>query len=239
MALVDSLNSGRDGNKTMTLLIVDDEPAITETLEAKFRKEGYTTFTADSAEDGMRLFKKVKPDLVILDIMLPNRSGHDFCRAIRRENQTPIIFVSAKASEDDRIAGLELGADDYVTKPYNMAELSARVKAILRRAQGEPMNEVIERGNVKIDPRTHEAFLDGKPMSLSPKEFALLLFMAKNSGQVFTREALLDRVWGKDAYVTSRTVDVHIRWLRTRIEVDANIPERIVTVRGIGYKFVG
>lgn len=223
----------------MTLLIVDDEPAISETLEAKFRREGYTTFTAESAEDGMRLFKRVKPDLVILDIMLPNRSGFDFCRAVRKDNQTPIIFVSARADEEDRVRGLEMGADDYVVKPFNMAELAARVKAILRRAQSEPVSEVIERGGLIIDPRTHEATLDGKPMTLSPKEFALLLFLAKNSGQVFTREALLDRVWGKDAYVTSRTVDVHIRWLRTRIEPDPNLPEKIVTVRGVGYKYVG
>jgi DNA-binding response OmpR family regulator len=132
-----------------------------------------------------------------------------------------------------------MGADDYVVKPFNMAELAARVKAILRRAQSEPASEVIERGGLIIDPRTHEATLDGKPMTLSPKEFALLLFLAKNSGQVFTREALLDRVWGKDAYVTSRTVDVHIRWLRTRIEPDPNLPEKIVTVRGVGYKYVG
>lgn len=230
---------GARGTNLMTLLIVDDESAITETLEAKFRKEGYTTFTADSAEEAMRLFKRVKPDLVILDIMLPNRSGFDFCRAVRKDNQTPIIFVSARADEEDRVRGLEMGADDYVVKPFNMSELVARVKAILRRSQGEAPSEVIERGDLRIDPRTHEASLDGALMTLSPKEFALLLFLAKNAGQVFTREALLDRVWGKDAYVTSRTVDVHVRWLRTRIETDPNAPSRIVTVRGVGYKFVG
>jgi DNA-binding response OmpR family regulator len=239
MALAATLNEDRRKGHEMTLLIVDDEPAITETLEAKFRKEGYTTFTAETAEDGMRLFKKVKPDLIILDIMLPNRSGHDLCKAIRREHQTPIIFVSAKASEEDRVLGLEMGADDYVTKPYNMAELAARVKAILRRSGGEPTSDVIERGDLKIDPRTHKITLGNRELQVSPKEFALLYFLAKNSGQVFTREALLDRVWGKDAYVTSRTVDVHIRWLRTHIETDANVPERLVTVRGVGYKFNG
>jgi DNA-binding response OmpR family regulator len=223
----------------MTLLIIDDEPAITETLEAKFRKEGYTTFIAESAEDGMRLFRKIKPDLIILDIMLPNRSGHDLCRAIRREHQTPIIFVSAKASDEDRILGLEMGADDYVTKPYNMTELAARVKAILRRSTVEVTSDIIERGDLKIDPKTHEISVAGNQIVLSPKEFALLYFMARNSGQVFSREALLDRVWGKDSYVTSRTVDVHVRWVRTRIEKDPNMPEKIVTVRGIGYKFVG
>jgi DNA-binding response OmpR family regulator len=239
MVASENLESHAKGSKTMTLLIVDDEPAITETLEAKFRREGFSTFTADSAEEAMRLYKKVKPDLVILDIMLPNRSGFDFCKAIRRENQTPIIFVSARADEEDRIKGLEMGADDYVVKPFNMSELVARVKAILRRSGGEPVNEIIERGDLIIDPRTHEAKRDGVLMSLSPKEFALLFFLTRNAGQVFTREALLDRVWGKDAYVSSRTVDVHIRWLRTRIEIDPNNPLRLVTVRGVGYRFVG
>ena len=239
MAVLSALGRESQEVETMTILIIDDEPAITETLEAKFRREGFITFTAESAEDGMRLFKKIKPDIVILDIMLPNRSGHDFCRAVRKENQTPIIFVSARASEEDRIAGLEMGADDYVVKPFNMSELVARVRAILRRATSEAAPELIERGNLKIDPRTHEAFIDGKLTTFSPKEFALLLFLAKNAGQVFTRETLLDRVWGKDAYVTSRTVDVHIRWLRMRLEKDQNAPERIITIRGIGYKFVG
>jgi DNA-binding response OmpR family regulator len=239
MAVLSALGRESQEVETMTILIIDDEPAITETLEAKFRREGFITFTAESAEDGMRLFKKIKPDIVILDIMLPNRSGHDFCRAVRKENQTPIIFVSARASEEDRIAGLEMGADDYVVKPFNMSELVARVRAILRRATIEAAPDLIERGNLKIDPRTHEAFIDGKLTTFSPKEFALLLFLAKNAGQVFTRETLLDRVWGKDAYVTSRTVDVHIRWLRMRLEKDQNAPERIITIRGIGYKFVG
>lgn len=223
----------------MKLLIVDDEPTILETVENKFRKEGFSTFTADSAEEGMRLFRRVKPDLVILDIMLPQRSGYDFCRAIRRDSQTPIIFLSAKADESDRIKGLELGADDYVVKPFNLSELAARVKAILRRATGEPVKEVVERGNLRIDPRSHEAWLEDQPLNLSPKEFALLYFLARNAGQVFSRDALLDRVWGRDAFVSARTVDVHIRWLRTRIEQDPQSPARLLTVRGVGYKFVG
>ena len=223
----------------MKLLIIDDEPAIVETVETKLRKDGFTTFTADSAEEGMRLFKRVKPDLVILDIMLPNRSGYEFCRAVRQENSTPIIMISAKSEEADRVKGLELGADDYVVKPFNLGELSARVKVVLRRATGEPVKEPIERGNIRIDPRSHEAFIDGKPIVLSPKEFSLLYFLARNPGQVFARETLLDRVWGRDSFVSARTVDVHIRWLRTRIEVDANSPERLVTVRGVGYKFIG
>ncbi len=223
----------------MKLLIVDDEPAILETVENKMRKEGFTTFVADSAEEAMRLFKRVKPDLIILDIMLPQRSGYDFCKAIRKESGVPIIFVSARADEADRVKGLELGADDYVVKPFNLAELAARVKAILRRSTGEPVNEVIERGNLRIDPRSHEATLNGNHLTLSPKEFALLSFLTRNAGQVFSRDALLDRVWGRDAYVNARTVDVHIRWLRTRIEPDPENPVRLMTVRGVGYKFVG
>jgi DNA-binding response OmpR family regulator len=221
------------------LLIVDDEPVIVETVETKFRKEGFTTFTADSAEEAMRLFKRIKPDLVILDIMLPQRSGLDFCRAVRRESTTPIIFVSARADEADRIRGLELGADDYLVKPFNLSELVARVRAVLRRATGEPLQEAVERGNLKIDPRRHEAWMDGKVLNLSPKEFALLYFFVRNVGQVFSRDTLLDRVWGKDAYVNARTVDVHVRWLRARIEPDSENHTRLVTVRGVGYKFMG
>ncbi len=224
---------------SMKLLIVDDEPAITETLEAKFRREGFTTFAAASAEEGLGLFRRIKPDLAILDIMLPGRSGFDLLKAIRKESTIPVIFVSARADEGDRVAGLEMGADDYVVKPFNMAELAARVKAILRRSTAEAVHETVERGDLRIDPKTHEAYLRGERLTLSPKEFALLYFLAKNAGQVFTREVLLDRVWGKDNYVSSRTVDVHIRWLRTRIERDPNDPEHLTTVRGIGYKFSG
>lgn len=238
MALAEQLRR-EEQTTAMKLLIVDDEPTILETIETKFRKEGFSTFVADSAEEGMRLFRRIKPDLVILDIMLPQRSGYDFCRAIRRDSQTPILFLSAKADEADRIKGLEIGADDYVTKPFNLSELAARVKAILRRATGEPVKEVIERGNLRIDPRSHEAWLNDKPLNLSPKEFALIYFLSRNAGQVFSREALLDRVWGRDAFVSARTVDVHIRWLRTRIEEDAQNPVRLITVRGVGYKFVG
>ena len=240
MALVEHLDMDASGaGGVMKLLIIDDEPAIRETVEAKFRKEGYSTFTADSAEEGMRLYKRVKPDLVILDIMLPQRSGFDFCRAIRRDSQTPIIFLSARVDEADRVRGLELGADDYMVKPFNLSELAARVKAILRRSTGEPVKEIIERGNLKIDPRSHEAWIEGQPRALSPKEFALLYFFARNIGQVFSRETLLDRVWGRDAFVSARTVDVHVRWLRTNIEADPNKPTRLLTVRGVGYKFTG
>jgi DNA-binding response OmpR family regulator len=239
MLLAERGKAEAQGNVSMKLLIIDDEPTIVETIETKFRKEGFTTFTADSAEEGMRLYRRVKPDLVVLDIMLPHRSGFDVCRAIRKDSATPIIFLSARADEADRVKGLELGADDYVVKPFNLSELTARVKAILRRSTGEPVKEVIERGNLRIDPRSHETWLGETQLSLSPKEFALLYFLARNPGQVFSRETLLDRVWGRDAFVSARTVDVHIRWLRMHIEPTAENPERIMTVRGVGYKFVG
>jgi DNA-binding response OmpR family regulator len=239
MALTEMYATPTQSTRQMKVLVVDDEPAIVETVEAKLRKEGFTVFTSESAEDGMRLVRRVKPDIIVLDIMLPQRSGLELCRAIRRESTIPIIFLSAKAAESDRVRGLELGADDYVIKPFNLNELVARVRAVLRRASGEALPEVVDRGNLKIDPRRHEAWIDGKLVDLSPREFALLHFLMRNAGQVFSREILLDRVWGKDAYVSSRTVDVHVRWLRTRVEVDANDPQRILTVRGIGYKFVG
>lgn len=239
MALSQDLEAHNMDSGMMKLLIVDDEPGILETVENKMRKEGFTTFAADSAEEGMRLFRRLKPDLVILDIMLPQRSGYDFCRAIRKDSNTPIIFVSARADEADRVKGLELGADDYVTKPFNLTELAARVKAILRRSTGEPLKEVIETGNLRIDPKSHEVWLNGEPLNLSPKEFALMYFFGRNIGQVFSRETLLDRVWGREAFISGRTVDVHIRWLRTRIEQDPTSPVRLLTIRGVGYKFTG
>ncbi len=223
----------------MKVLLVDDEATILETIEHKLRKEGYTVFTALSAEDGMRLFRQIKPDLMVLDVMLPNRSGFDLCKAIRKEHQTPIIFLSARTADTDKLTGLELGADDYVVKPFNLSELAARIKAVLRRATGESPQEVAESGNLRVDPRTHEVTVHGKAVAIAPKEFALLHFLVLNSGQVFSRDQLLDRVWGQDAFVNSRTVDVHMRWLREHIEEDPSKPRRLLTVRGVGYKFVG
>jgi DNA-binding response OmpR family regulator len=222
----------------MKIIVVDDEETIVETVENKLRKEGYTVFTAGTAEEGMRLYRLIKPDLLLLDIMLPQRSGVDLARAIRKDSSVPVIFLTAKASEDDRVKGLEI-ADDYIVKPFSLAEVAARVKSVLRRATGETPNEILESGNLRIDPRTHEAWLDDKTVQLSPKEFALLYFLVRHKGQVFSREILLDRVWGQDAYVSARTVDVHVRWLRERVETEPSRPERLLTVRGVGYKFIG
>jgi len=223
----------------MKVLLVDDEQTILEMVETKLRREGYSVFTAETAEDGMRLYRQVKPDILLLDVMLPQRSGFDLCRAIRKESKVPIIFLTARAGEADRVAGLDLGADDYVVKPFNLGELAARIKAILRRTSADKPHEVLEAGNLRIDPARYEVKLGETSLSLSPKEFALLYFLVRNAGQVFSRETLLDRVWGQDAFVSPRTVDVHIRWLRERIEELPSNPSRIQTVRGVGYRFMG
>ncbi len=222
----------------MKVLVIDDEPTIVETIELKLRREGYTVFSGTSAEEGLKIFKQVKPDLCILDVMLTNRSGFDLCRAIRKEHKTPIIFLTARSSEADRVQGFELGGDDYVVKPFNLAELVARVKAVLRRTQVENSDAVVEIANLRIDPKTYEITLAGKPIHCAPKEFALLYFLSSNPNQVFSREILLDRVWGPEAYVNARTVDVHVRWIREHIEKEPNQPVHLITVRGIGYKFV-
>lgn len=223
----------------MKILVVDDESTILETVEHKLRKEGHTVFTAESAEEGMRVYRLVKPDLLLLDVMLPGRSGFDFAQAVRRDSQVPIIFLTARSAEKDRVEGLELGGDDYIVKPFSLAEMAARVKSVLRRSRnGEAPAEVVESGNLRIDPRTHTASLGGREVTLSPKEFALLLFLASHPGQVFSRDTLLDRVWGQDAYVSARTVDVHVRWLREHVESEPSKPVRLLTVRGVGYKFV-
>lgn len=221
----------------MKVLVVDDEPTILETVQTKLRKEGYTVFTGGSAEEGMKIFRQVKPDLCLLDIMLPNRSGLELCRAIRKDSSVPIIFLTARSSEADRLSGFELGGDDYVVKPFNLSELAARVKAVLRRSGPDEALGLIEAGELRIDPKTHEASLRGTPLELSPKEFGLLHFLASHPNQVFSRDSLIDRVWGADAFVNSRTVDVHVRWLREHIETDPSNPVRLVTVRGVGYKF--
>jgi DNA-binding response OmpR family regulator len=179
---------------------------------------------------------------VLLDVMMPKVDGFEVARRVKANRAlpfVPIIMQTALDSTDDKVQGLEAGADDYITKPFNLNEVAARVRAVLRRSTGEPVREAVERGNLRIDPRSHEAFLGDKPLTLAPKEFALLYFLARNSGQVFSREALLDRVWGRDAFVSARTVDVHVRWLRTHVEEDPNLPTRLITVRGVGYKFVG
>lgn len=222
----------------MKVLVVDDEPTLLETIERKLRGEGFSVFTSPTAEEGMRTFRLVRPDLCVLDIMLPNRSGFDLCRAIRKEHKTPIIFLTARGSETDKVRGFDLGADDYMVKPFSLNELVGRIKAVLRRSSHEDIEEPLTSGNLTIDPRSHVVTVAGNVIPFAPKEFALLAFLARHAGQVFSREALLDRVWGQDAFVNSRTIDVHVRWIREQIEKDPSQPKRIVTVRGVGYKFI-
>jgi phosphate regulon transcriptional regulator PhoB len=226
----------------MKVLVVDDEQPIVDAVVYNLRKEGYETLSAGDAEQCIDLFQKHSPDLIILDVMMPSASGFDVCRQLRRTSDVPIIMLTARAEETDRVVGLEIGADDYVTKPFSMRELIARVNSVLRRSsatQTQAAVQRIEAGDLVIDPGKHEVELGGKPLALSPREFDMLRFLASHPGQAFTRQTLLDRVWGADAYVVDRTVDVHIRWLREKIERDPSQPERILTVRGVGYKFAG
>ncbi|MCW5945420.1 MAG: response regulator transcription factor [Fimbriimonadales bacterium] len=222
----------------MKILVVEDEPSLLETIARQLSKDGHTVVTSSTAEDAVKHFRLQRPDLIVLDVMLPGRSGFELAKTIRDESKMPILFLSARASETDRLKGFEVGGDDYLTKPFNLAELSARIRAILRRSKPTSEAKPINVGTLTVDPDRHEAWVRDNRLELKPKEFALLYFLASNPGKVFTRDALLDRVWGPDAYVTPRTVDVHVSWLRKQIESGNGESPRIVTVRGIGYKFV-
>lgn len=223
----------------MKVLVVDDELPIVEAVAYNLKKEGFSVLTAGDAEQCLDLARRETPDLVLLDVMLPSASGFDVCRLLRKQNDIPIIMLTARADETDRVVGLELGADDYVTKPFSMRELMARVKSVLRRSlpQETVVKEPLHSGNLIVDPDRYEVRLGSEPLALSPKEFELLRFLVTHRGQVFSRQVLLDRVWGAEAYVEERTVDVHIRWLREKIEKDPSQPKRLLTVRGVGYKF--
>ncbi len=223
-------------HKGRKILVVDDEAPILEAVSYSLRKEGFKVSVAMNAEACMRSFREEQPDLIILDVMLPSASGLQVCKKIRATHDTPIILLTARADERDKVLGLELGADDYVTKPFSVRELMARVKAVLRRGADEPVTALIQMSGLEIDEARHEVRIRGEHIDLSPKEFALLVFLARNPGIVFNRQTLLDRVWGADAYVDERTIDVHIRWLRSKLEVDAAEPKLLVTVRGLGYK---
>ncbi len=223
----------------MKVLVVDDEMPILEAVAYNLRKEGYVALTAFDAEQCLQITRAEKPDLILLDVMLPSASGFDICRMIRKTSAVPIIMLTARAEETDRVVGLELGADDYVTKPFSMRELMARVKTVLRRTtNGEKVHikQPIELCGIRIDPTKYEVTVRGAKTDLSPKEFNLLLFFLRHPDQVFSRQTLLDNVWGADAYVEDRTVDVHMRWLREKVEEVPSRPERLVTVRGVGYK---
>lgn len=219
----------------MKILVVDDDPDLLETVSRRLRRDGFDVVCRESAEGALATARQDRPDLIVLDVMLPGRSGFDLAKVLTSESKVPILFLSARASAEDRITGFESGGDDYLTKPFNLAELSARVQAILRRTRGVAGGKEVVRGSLRIDPDLHEAWIGDTKLDLKPKEFALLHFLASNPEKVFSREALLDRVWGPDAYVTPRTVDVHVSWLRKQLEAVSDSPQ-IVTVRRVGYR---
>jgi len=230
------------------VLVVDDEPTIVEAITYSLRQQGYEPLSAGDADTARTLLREKRPDLLILDVMLPSGSGFDICRLLRQNgDMIPILMLTARVAENDRVQGLEIGADDYLVKPFSMRELMARVKALLRRGSPAtalnalPSSQTItsSRLGLVIDPERREATLREEPMTLSRKEFDLLMILVSYPGRVFDRQTLLDRVWGEDAYVDDRTVDVHIRWLREKIEPEASKPQYLLTVRGVGYKFQG
>jgi DNA-binding response OmpR family regulator len=234
------------------ILVVEDEPSLQETLVYNLKKQGYTVEAAGDGRSALETARRLKPDLIVLDIMLPELDGFEVTKLLRREMIVPILMLTARDEEIDRVVGLEVGADDYLTKPFSMRELLARVKAQLRRAQlvrddqakiqsGESLSpqETLIFGNLVINQSRREVLLDAQVLALKPQEYDLLLFFAQHKRQMLSREFLLERVWGWDYTGNSRTVDVHVRWLRQKIEAYPAAPVRIVTVRGGGYRFEG
>ena len=226
------------------ILIVEDDTNLLATLRYNLQKDGYDVTTAIDGAEAVETAQREKPELIILDLMLPKMSGFDVCRILRREMTIPILMLTAKAEEIDKIVGLEIGADDYMTKPFSMRELLARVRAMFRRVkmtEQSPTEEkpLLEINDLEIDLARHRATLRGTELELTPKEFDLLAFLTKNKGFVFNREQLLEKVWGYDYAGDTRTVDVHIRWLRQKIETDPKNPKCLITIRGTGYKLEG
>jgi two-component system response regulator RegX3 len=224
------------------ILIVEDESSFSEAISFLLGKEGFETDVAENGRAALELFKASAYDLVLLDLMIPEVSGIDVCRAIRTSSMVPIIMLTAKDSEVDKVVGLELGADDYVTKPYSSRELVARIKAVLRRGTTESMDAdsnsaIQEAGNIRMDVERHQVTVNGALINLPLKEFELLEFLMRNAGRVLTRGQLIDRVWGGDYYGDTKTLDVHIKRLRSKIEEDPANPQLIQTIRGLGYKF--
>ena len=222
------------------ILIVEDEESVLDPLELLQTKEGFTNETARDGREALEKFAKTNPDLILLDLMLPEISGTEVCRQIRVKSQVPIIMLTAKDTEVDKVVGLELGADDYVVKPYSKAELVARIKAVLRRQGSDSTNEPsgsISAGPVVIDVERHQVSINDQLISLPLKEFELLEFLVRNSGRVLTRTQLIDRIWGSDYFGDTKTLDVHVKRLRAKIEKDPANPVYIQTIRGLGYKF--
>jgi DNA-binding response OmpR family regulator len=221
------------------ILLVDDEPTLLDTLAYNLRSSGYDVFTAADGLTALEQARTTSPDLIVLDLMLPEIDGLTVCRSLRAVADTPILVLTARTGELDKIVGLESGADDYMTKPFSLGELQARIRALLRRAGSRRLGDEIRSGNLMLNVVSRRAFLDERELLLSPKEFSLLAELMRHQGAVLSRDLLLTRIWGYDFYGDSRTVDVHVRWLREKIELDPSAPTRIATVRGIGYRFEG
>ncbi len=222
------------------VLIVEDEESYREATGYMLRKEGFEVSEAPDGAKGLAEFERVGADLVLLDLMMPGMPGTEVCRQLRTRSNVPIIMVTARDTEIDTVVGLELGADDYVTKPFSHRELVARIRAVLRRGQDQELvPELIEAGGVRMDVERHEVTVDGEPIRLALKEFELLELLLRNSGRVMTRGQLIDRIWGADYVGDTKTLDVHVKRLRAKIERDPSSPTLLVTVRGLGYKFEG
>jgi two-component system response regulator RegX3 len=224
------------------VLIVEDEESFADPLAFLLRKEGFTTAIAATGQDALEEFDRNGADIVLLDLMLPGMSGTDVCKALRTRSAVPVIMVTARDSEIDKVVGLELGADDYVTKPYSARELIARVRAVLRRggdaaADADAPSGVLEAGPVRMDVERHVVSVNGSTVALPLKEFDLLEYLLRNVGRVLTRGQLIDRVWGADYVGDTKTLDVHVKRLRAKVEADPGVPQHLVTVRGLGYKF--
>jgi DNA-binding response OmpR family regulator len=222
-----------------TILLVEDDATLAETLRYNLEREGYAVLHAGDGVAALDRARRERPDLIVLDIMLPRLDGFSICRILRQEGDTPILMLTARQDEIDRIAGLELGADDYVAKPFSLGELLARIRAILRRTDRQTLlnREVLDAGDVRIDTGSRRVWCDGREITLSQKEFDLLTCLVRHRGMALSRDVLLERVWGYDFLGDSRTVDVHIRWLREKVECEPSRPVYIQTVRGIGYRF--
>lgn len=251
------INRDSDGQNSVVepkILVVEDELAIAETLEYNLTRQGYRVFLSAEGNEALKIARQEEPDLVILDIMLPGLDGLEICRILRQETNVPILMLTARTEEIDKVVGLEVGADDYLTKPFSTRELLARIKAHLRRVRlireemtseeavedsAAPQPSKLTFGNLVIVPDRREALLAGQVVPLKPMEFDLLLYLARNRNLVLSRDQILEKVWGWDYNGGSRTVDVHIRWLREKIEAEPASPERILTIRGVGYRFEG
>ena len=226
---------------TISVLVIEDEESFIEALVVGLKREGFLVTVARDGIEGLEQFERSRPDLILLDLWLPKKSGVDVCREIRNRSRIPIIMVTAKSSEIDTVVGLEVGADDYVTKPFRLRELVARMRAVMRRAgTGEEAGisgETLDIDGLILDPERHEVYLDGELVPLPLKEFELLELLMGNAGRVLTRETLIDRIWGPNYVGDTKTLDVHIKRLRAKVEQDPSRPARITTVRGLGYKF--